>query len=157
VLKSDGTVGAFGSSYQGVTNVPPGLSNVIAIAAGMYHNLALKSDGTLVRWGQLYLGPPSDVPAGLSNVVAIAAGGQDGAAQTVPLSIESFSILTNGTECRFHTFSGRQYSVEYSPTINPSSWLGLPGGPIQGDGQDRVATDLTGWANMRFYRLKELH
>src|SRR5258708_26136023 len=32
-------------------NVPPGLSNVVGIAAGDSHSLALKADGTVVAWG----------------------------------------------------------------------------------------------------------
>ena len=52
------------------TNSPEGLSDVVAIAAGVYHNLALKADGTVVTWGD-YSTP---VPADLSNVIAIAAG-----------------------------------------------------------------------------------
>jgi len=55
------------------TVVPNGLSTVKAIAAGWYHDLALKPDGTVVAWGdndshQL------DVPPDLTNVVAIAGG-----------------------------------------------------------------------------------
>ncbi len=49
------------------------LSNVIAIAAGVNHSLALKNDGTVVGWGDNYYGQTS-VSAGASNVVAIAAG-----------------------------------------------------------------------------------
>jgi hypothetical protein len=49
------------------------LSNVVAIAAGNYHDLALKSDGTVVAWGRNDDGQ-TNVPAGLSRVVAIAAG-----------------------------------------------------------------------------------
>jgi hypothetical protein len=52
---------------SGQTNVPAELSNVVAIAAGDSHSVALKSDGTLVSWGS-----QSNVPVGLSNVVAIA-------------------------------------------------------------------------------------
>ena len=44
-LRSDGTVTAWGYNVQGETNVPAGLSNVVAIAAGSHHTLALKSDG----------------------------------------------------------------------------------------------------------------
>ena len=58
------------------------MSNVIAIAAGAYHSLALVRDGTVVAWGggTTNLSPFVDfgqalVPAGLSNVIAIAAGG----------------------------------------------------------------------------------
>jgi alpha-tubulin suppressor-like RCC1 family protein len=44
-----------------------------AIAAGGFHSLALKSDGTVVAWGYNDFGQ-STVPAGLSGVVAIAGG-----------------------------------------------------------------------------------
>jgi S-adenosylmethionine hydrolase len=53
--------------------VPAGLSNVVAVAAGHYHSLALKSDGTVVAWGTDNRGDTA-VPAGLSNVVAVAEG-----------------------------------------------------------------------------------
>jgi hypothetical protein len=56
------------------SDVPPGLSNVVRLAAGAFHSLALKADGSLAAWGdnaqsQLTL------PEGVSNLVAIAAGG----------------------------------------------------------------------------------
>jgi hypothetical protein len=54
--------------------VPAGLSGVVAIAAGGYHTVALKRDGTVVAWGYNNEGQ-TDVPAGLSGVMAIAAGG----------------------------------------------------------------------------------
>ncbi len=46
-----GTVMAWGWNYYGQTNVPAGLINVTAIAAGLSHTVALKSDGTVVGWG----------------------------------------------------------------------------------------------------------
>jgi len=49
------------------------LSGVIAIAAGYEHNLALKSDGTVVAWGYNANGQTT-IPSGLSDVIAIAAG-----------------------------------------------------------------------------------
>ena len=54
--------------------VPPDLNDVVAIAAGTRHGLALKSDGTVATWGGEFPGQPANVPPGLSNVVAIAAG-----------------------------------------------------------------------------------
>jgi alpha-tubulin suppressor-like RCC1 family protein len=72
-LKGDGSVVAWGDNRYGQTSVPPGLSNVTAIAAGTFQGLALRRDGTIASWGQ---GNPP--PNWLSNVVAISAGGQYG-------------------------------------------------------------------------------
>ena len=54
--------------------MPPGLSNVIAVAGGSYHSLALRSDGTVAAWGDNSAGQCA-VPAGLGGVSVIAAGG----------------------------------------------------------------------------------
>jgi len=82
-LKQDGTVVAWGSdwnetvstwtgqyTYLGQSDVPAGLSGVVAIAAGPFYSMALTSAGEVVAWGEAPY-----VPAGLSNVTAIAAGG----------------------------------------------------------------------------------
>ena len=66
-----GTVVAWGENDEGQTTVPTGLSKVVAIAAGRFHTVALKNDGTVVAWGR---SSQTNVPAGLSGVVAIAAG-----------------------------------------------------------------------------------
>jgi alpha-tubulin suppressor-like RCC1 family protein len=67
-----------GWSSQGLVRIDGQvLSNVVSIASGAYINMALKNDGTIVRWG----GSPHDgmdVPTGLSNVVAIAIGQRGG-------------------------------------------------------------------------------
>ena len=98
-LKSDGTVAAWGDNTFGETNVPPGLSNVVAIAAGgdpfagdlvLYpaaetaYGLALRSDGTVVAWGN---GPVTNLPVGMTGVFAIAGGTFHGVAlRTGPLT-----------------------------------------------------------------------
>ena len=56
-----------------VTDVPPDLTNVLAIAAGDFHALALKANGTVAAWGS-DLNGACDVPLGLSDVIAVAAG-----------------------------------------------------------------------------------
>lgn len=68
-----GTVVAWGYNGYGQADVPEGLSDVTAIAAGEYHTVALKADGTVVAWGDDGAGQ-TDVPEGLSGVIAIAAG-----------------------------------------------------------------------------------
>jgi alpha-tubulin suppressor-like RCC1 family protein len=95
-LLSNGTVMAWGAnesgqlgdgSFQPESTVPvavKGLSNVIAIAAGYDHSLALLSNGTVMAWGDNTSGElgngklaTSDVPVavkGLTGVTSIAAG-----------------------------------------------------------------------------------
>ncbi|HEX2909213.1 MAG TPA: choice-of-anchor A family protein [Chloroflexia bacterium] len=63
----------WGYNTYGATNVPAGLNDAIAISAGSYHSLALRSNGTVVLMGTGPLGL-TPVPAGLNNVVAISAG-----------------------------------------------------------------------------------
>lgn len=72
-IAAPGAVVAWGANGNGQTTIPAGLTDVVAVAAGQSHSLALKRDGTLVAWGKNDLGQ-TNVPAGLSNVVAITAG-----------------------------------------------------------------------------------
>jgi len=46
----------------------------VAVAAGWFHDLALRSDGTVVGWGQNSDGQ-TNIPQGLTNVIGIASGG----------------------------------------------------------------------------------
>ncbi len=69
-LRADGTVYAWGSGTG--TNVPAGLGNVVAIAAGG-HAMALRADGTVTAWG-LGSSGQTNIPPGLSNVIMVAAG-----------------------------------------------------------------------------------
>jgi hypothetical protein len=82
-LYSNATVTAWGANYYGGLNVPPGLTGVLAIAAGYYHGLALKNDGTVIGWANT---DGANVPAGLANIRAIAAGID-----------HSLALLSNGT------------------------------------------------------------
>jgi alpha-tubulin suppressor-like RCC1 family protein len=69
-----GTVATWGSSgFMAPTNIPLDATNVVAIASGSRHFLALKSNGVVTAWGMNSSGV-TNVPVGLTNVVAIAAG-----------------------------------------------------------------------------------
>lgn len=97
-LKTDGTVLSWGSNFFGqlgnggspaqvvTPTVIPGLSNVVAVAAGQWSAMALKKDGTVWAWGDNHDGQvatgsftpsvaiPTQITA-LSGITAIAAGG----------------------------------------------------------------------------------
>ncbi len=89
-LRSDGTVATWGGPYYyQTTNVPPGLSNVVALAAYDY-SLALKDDGSVVAWGTRAPAVPTD----LTNVAGIAAGGNHGVAQLADGSVRAWGFLT---------------------------------------------------------------
>ncbi len=64
-----------GMPSYGQTASPVGLTDVVAIAAGGNHTMALKADGTVVTWGwNMTPGDLAPTPAGLTDVVAIATG-----------------------------------------------------------------------------------
>jgi alpha-tubulin suppressor-like RCC1 family protein len=89
-LRKDGFVVEF-DNHSRTATVVSGLSNVVAIAAGPHHCLALKNDGTVFGWGSNDSGETT-IPAGLSNVTAIAAGGND-----VPATGFSLALKSDGT------------------------------------------------------------
>lgn len=63
----------WGDNTYKQTKTPSSLSNAIAVSAGAYHTVVLRSDGTVVAWGANESGQ-TNVPAGLSNVIGVAAG-----------------------------------------------------------------------------------
>jgi len=65
---------AVGDDSFGQIDIPYNATNVIGIAAGAWHSLALRQDGTVLAWGDNFNGQ-CDVPANLGGVVALAAGG----------------------------------------------------------------------------------
>jgi hypothetical protein len=92
-LRADGTVVTWTASGQAPV---PGLSGVVAVAAGTHHKLALEADGSVWAWGANWYGEVGDgttevrsAPtrvSGLSTVKAIAAGAS-----------HSLAICTDGT------------------------------------------------------------
>jgi alpha-tubulin suppressor-like RCC1 family protein len=72
-VRADGSVVGLGATLS-VSNTPPGLNSVVSVAAGTYHYLALRSDGTVKAWSDYSDYNANQVPAQLRDVVAIAAG-----------------------------------------------------------------------------------
>jgi alpha-tubulin suppressor-like RCC1 family protein len=63
------TVLAWGDNSGGQCDVPASLSEVVAVAVGSRHSLALRADGSVVSWGVI-----NTVPDSATNIVQIAAG-----------------------------------------------------------------------------------
>jgi alpha-tubulin suppressor-like RCC1 family protein len=89
--------------------VPAGLSNVVTLASGSDHLLALRADGTVTAWGACWFPwgfVPSTVPAGLSNVVAIA-GGEN----------QSLALRADGTVVAWNSYNLEQIPVEATNVV----------------------------------------
>jgi PKD repeat protein len=67
-------IAGFGDNSFGQLSPPSIATNVVALAAGNWHSVALRGDGTVVAWGYNANGQ-TNVPSGLKDVISIAAGG----------------------------------------------------------------------------------
>jgi hypothetical protein len=110
-----GTVVSWGA--QVLPLVPPG-TRFQAIAAGGSHSLALKSDGTVVGWGDNFYGQARP-PSGLSNVVAVAAHWyQSLALVAVPPRLAAPRFLGRGEfEFTLYGEDGVRYVIESSTNL----------------------------------------
>lgn len=115
--------------------VPPGLDDVVDVAAGGTHALALKKDGTVVAWGANQAGQAS-VPAGLSNVVKIAAGYRQSLALKVDGTVVGWgqgqqNILPAGLSNVIGIACGSDISLALLQNGDVVSWGIPPNSPVQ--------------------------
>ncbi len=107
---------AWGNGQFGKTNVPAYLTNVLSVAGGYDHSVALRTDGTVVVWGSPGYGA-TNVPEAATNVVAIASrdfhtlalradgtviawGGTDAGVTNVPTYLRNVARIAAGS---FHS------------------------------------------------------
>lgn len=125
-LKSDGTVWAWGSGAYGqmgnggtqnVNRVPTqvsGLTDVIAIAAGVFHNLAVKKDGSVYAWGYGYW---NQLGTGNSSN------------QTYPVKLTNLVNIIGVAAGEYNSYAfdadGKVFAWGYQHTSTPSSFGGL--------------------------------
>lgn len=93
-----GSVVGWGADDYGAISVPTDATNIVALAAGVVHTLALREDGSLIRWGHAAELPPP----GTSNLTSIAAG-----------SFHSMGIRTDGS---LWIWSPGQAVMNYPPS-----------------------------------------
>lgn len=87
--------GANGSGQATVPTVPLGLVDVIELACGNLHNLALKSNGRVIAWGANG-DHQTDVPADLTGVIAVDAGDSHSLALKNDGTVVAWGKNTNG-------------------------------------------------------------
>ena len=84
-LLDDGTLRGWGDNSVGQLNFPVGLNNIVALAPGVDHCLALSKTGSVIAWGNNGSNQASVPSAARNNVVGVAAG-----------EFSSLAILANG-------------------------------------------------------------
>ena len=109
LVKNDGTLWAWGYNYYGQigdgtsgssnnkTAPVKVLDNVAQVAAGDYHSLAVKSDGSLWAWGYNYNGQIGDGTSGSSNNKTAPVKVLDNVAQVAAGGSHTLAIKTDGT------------------------------------------------------------
>ncbi|MCT2586689.1 RCC1 domain-containing protein [Actinophytocola gossypii] len=157
-LREDGTVWAWGQNVFGQLGgdwraigwsaVPapvPGLTDVTAIAAGVYHVLALRADGTVWAWGVNHEGglgngtAGSDTPvrvSGLTGVTAIAAGDHGGYALRSDGTVWAWGSNANGAlgDASLAEYAQTPVRVSGLTGITAIAGGGYGGYAVRGDG-----------------------
>lgn len=141
----------------GQINIPSNATNIVAIAAGYYHSLALRADGAVVAWGLDNYGQ-TNAPPGLTNVIAIAAGeyhsmaliGNGPPATRAYLSNPKFDA--NSLNISLPSQSGRVYVLQFKKSLSDANWTSLA--LIPGTGRTLTLTDLSATNSQRLYRVQ---
>jgi alpha-tubulin suppressor-like RCC1 family protein len=146
----------WGDNSQGQCTAPAGVSNVVALAAGGAHTLALKSNGTVAAWGANWNGQ-CDLPSDLTNAVAIAAGAEHSLILVIDSTFVPHLFGPRWKADRFsallQTFNTRNYGLDYKTSLTATSWVSLP--LVTGNGALRMLTDTNAPASSRFYRARQ--
>ena len=94
----------WGRDLYSPATIPGGLSNVMAVAGGLYHSLAIRTDGSVVAWGAGVSNTGYSpqwgqalVPGGLSNVTQVAGGYYHSLALRTDGSVAAWGAGTTNT------------------------------------------------------------
>jgi hypothetical protein len=130
-------------------------TNIIAVAGGASHSLALSGSGSLVAWGSNWKNQ-CDVPVGLTTGTGMAAGEAhtllllDG---TVPMPRALLPALTgSGFSVLVQTLNRHFYGLEYKDSLAQTNWSELV--IVPGNGALRILTDPGPSPAQRLYRTR---
>jgi len=164
-LKDDGTVTFWGdyssyyySSGRPSTNVPPAVSNVVAIAAQNDCSFVVRSDGNLIAWGTSYYQITNVLPQA-TNAVRIASGYGNILAMlgNSPLRTDvqsmNWRIVDNQFRVSIVTRSARVYRLEYKNDLSSTQWTALP--LVASRDGILELIDANPLSNQRFYRVRQ--
>lgn len=77
-VREGAEVFGWGDNSTGALNVPAALTDAIDVAVGEGYSIALRKDGSVVAWGQMWSDhgapPPKDIPSRPVNVVQVVSG-----------------------------------------------------------------------------------
>ncbi len=119
LMTTNVSVTSWGLNQYGERTIPANLGQVVAVAAGVAHSLALRADGTVAAWGAGETNNPGNgldfgqsiVPVGLSNVVAVSAG-----------YLHNLALQSNGTVVAWGAglTNDAGYGVNFGQSIVPA-------------------------------------
>ncbi|MHA7627933.1 RCC1 domain-containing protein [Corallococcus sp. M7] len=132
-IRPDGTVWAWGNNSQGqlgtgstATSEPvpaqvPGLTDIVAVAAGSVHSFALRSDGTLFGWGGNDYGQLADEDRTLVRRTPAVVEGLPRIAAITTRNIYSLALGMDGTVWGWGNGKARPAEVALPPGISAIS------------------------------------
>jgi hypothetical protein len=155
-VQADGSVVAWGDDSQGQCDAPVGLSNVVALAGGGAHSLALKADGTVAAWGANFSGQCS-VPSGLSNVIGLGAGEYSSLALlagSIPVP-QLLSPTRQGSQFSVlvQTLNRSSYALESKTSITDTNWSAVV--TNSGNGALLQLSDPAATVSQKYYRIRQ--
>lgn len=132
----DNENGGLGDGTQVSTNTPalvPGISDVVQIAEGLYHSLAIKADGTLWAWGynvegQTGLGSDKDIIFEPTPLTALQGQTYVAAGALHTLSVQAVVQKTKLSSANMTTSFGKPIVI--SATLKSANGMLLPLEPI---------------------------
>jgi hypothetical protein len=136
--------------------VPAGLNTAMGAVGGGSHTVVLKSDTTVVGFGNNFNGQ-IDFPAGLSNVVAMTAGNAHTVLIEGNTDLSPHLLKPVRKSGRFgvllQTFAGKKYVLEYKTSLASSTWMTAT--VLYGTGGYQYLIDPAASGPQRFYRVRQ--
>ncbi|MDP0498794.1 MAG: hypothetical protein Q7P63_01730, partial [Verrucomicrobiota bacterium JB022] len=131
----DGTVRAWGNNSHREADVPEGLADIVQVAVGTNHSVALDASGTLYGWGDNSK-QQLDFPTTRGAAVFISAGGDvttityaDGTVAELGSDVEGASILPEGLQNVKKAATNGLYSIALHDDGTLSTWSEHPRTP----------------------------